>query len=158
MLFVLTAADISAVGPGVWNEWKAELTTILYERTMLWLSGKSHLFDEATRLKTIKQQVAALITEKTVEKRPGNRPTVELATLAKQLDQFPPHYLLETPPARIADDFRIQRMKSDISQLISQNYKVIILSLEENFNIAEEDSWWMNQLPLSELTKIGSVS
>jgi hypothetical protein len=49
-------------------------------------------------------------------------------------------------------------MKSDISQLISQNYKVIILSLEENFNIAEEDSWWMNQLPLSELTKIGSVS
>ncbi len=58
----------------------------------------------------------------------------------------------------IADDFRILRMKSDILQLISQNYKVIILSLEENFNIAEEDSWWMNQLPLSDLTKIGSVS
>jgi hypothetical protein len=63
-------------------------------------------------------------------------------------------------PARtlIADDFRIQRMKYEMSQLISQNYKVIILSLEENFNIAEEDSWWMNQLPLSEVTKIGSIS
>jgi hypothetical protein len=49
-------------------------------------------------------------------------------------------------------------MKDEMSQLISQNYKVIILSLEENFNIAEEDSWWMNQLPLSEVTKIGSIS
>ena len=122
MLFVLTAADISAVGPGVWNEWKAELTTILYERTMLWLSGKSHLFDEATRLKTIKQQVAALITEKTVEKRPGNRPTVELATLAKQLDQFPPHYLLETPPARIADDFRIAQTRQTDEIHVEANY------------------------------------
>jgi hypothetical protein len=49
-------------------------------------------------------------------------------------------------------------MKYDISQLISDNYKVIILSLEENFNIAEEDSWWMSQLPLSEVLKIGSAS
>ena len=122
MLFVLTAADISAVGPGVWNEWKAELTTTLYERTMLWLSGKSHLFDEATRLKTIKQQVAALITEKTVEKRPGNRPTVELAPLAKQLDQFPPHYLLETPPARIADDFRIAHTRQPDEIHVEANY------------------------------------
>lgn len=28
-------------------------------------------------------------------------------TLAKQLDQFPAHYLLETSPARIAEDFRV---------------------------------------------------
>ena len=58
----------------------------------------------------------------------------------------------------IADDFRIQRMKYDILQLISQNRKVIILSLEENFSIADEDSWWMNQLPLSEVLNIGSAS
>ena len=58
----------------------------------------------------------------------------------------------------IADDFRIQRMKYDISQLISQNRKVIILSLEENFSIADEDTWWMNQLPLSGITKISSSS
>ena len=68
------------------------------------------------------------------------------------------HVQLFPTRSLIADDFRIQKMKYDISQLISENYKVIILSLEENFNIAEEDSWWMNQLPLSEVSKIGSVS
>ena len=113
MLFVLTAADISAVGPGVWNQWKAELTTTLYERTMLWLSGKSHLFDEATRLKAIKQQVALLIADSSQ----ANRATAPLTAdnpIEKQLDQFPPHYLLETPPARIADDFRVaQSRQSD---------------------------------------------
>ena len=111
MLFVLTAADISAVGPGVWNQWKAELTSTLYNHTMLWLSGKSHLFDEATRLKTIKQQVASLIDDAGVEKRVGLGPKVELNTLIKQLDHFPAHYLLETPPARIADDFRVIRAR-----------------------------------------------
>ena len=68
------------------------------------------------------------------------------------------HVQLFPTRSLIADDFRIQKMNYDISQLISENYKVIILSLEENFNIAEEDSWWMNQLPLSEVVKIGSVS
>lgn len=68
------------------------------------------------------------------------------------------HVQLFPTRSLIADDFRIQKMKYDISQLISENYKVIILSLERNFNIAEEDSWWMNQLPLSEVAKIGSVS
>lgn len=111
MLFVLTAADISAVGPGVWNQWKAELTTTLYERTMLWLSGKSHLFDEETRLKTIKQQVAALIAEKGSDQRIGAGRTISIDPMAKQLDLFPPHYLLETPPARIADDFRVAQSR-----------------------------------------------
>ena len=111
MLFVLTAADISAVGPGVWNQWKAELTTTLYERTMLWLSGKSHLFDEATRLKTIKQQVASLITETEADavKHPARDKDIE--PLIKRLDLFPAHYLLETLPERIADDFRVTQSR-----------------------------------------------
>jgi hypothetical protein len=58
----------------------------------------------------------------------------------------------------IADDFRIQRMSYEISQLVTQGYKVIVLSLEGSFDIAAEDSWWLNQLPLSEMTKIGSTS
>jgi len=114
MLFVLTAADISAVGPGVWNQWKAELMNTLYDRTMLWLSGKSHLFDEATRLKTIKQQVASLLEEPAKDVRAETGRTPGVNPLIVQLDQFPPHYLLETPPARIADDYRvIQTRKSD---------------------------------------------
>jgi len=34
MLFVLTAADLGAVGPDVWDGWKAEILTDLYHRTM----------------------------------------------------------------------------------------------------------------------------
>ena len=34
LLTVLTMADISAVGPGVWNQWKAELLSDLYNRTL----------------------------------------------------------------------------------------------------------------------------
>jgi [protein-PII] uridylyltransferase len=107
MLFVLTAADVSAVGPGVWNQWKAELTSTLYEHTMLWLSGKSHLFDEATRLKSIKQQVASLVVDAALQPRSGGANPIDANALSEQLDRFPAHYLLETSPARIADDFRV---------------------------------------------------
>ena len=41
MLYVLTAADLGAVGPGVWDGWKAEVLTDLYHRTMQHLAGDS---------------------------------------------------------------------------------------------------------------------
>jgi [protein-PII] uridylyltransferase len=41
MLYVLTAADLAAVGPGSWNNWKAEVITDLYQRTMDHLAGES---------------------------------------------------------------------------------------------------------------------
>jgi len=107
MLYVHTASDISAVGPDVWNQWKSELMSTLYEHTMLWLSGKSHLFDEATRLRTIKQIVASLIENPGL--KDGNEPerAADINPLDRQLDRFPAHYLLETPGARIAEDFRV---------------------------------------------------
>lgn len=103
MLFVLTAADITAVGPNRWNEWKAELLTTLYDRTMLWLSGKSHLFDESTRLTRIEDNVVTLCCEADPEQdRPGWQRCVR---------SCPPHYLLETPPARVAADLRVIRSR-----------------------------------------------
>jgi [protein-PII] uridylyltransferase len=41
MLAVLTAADVSAVGPGVWTRWKADLLGELYFRTLGTLDGES---------------------------------------------------------------------------------------------------------------------
>ncbi|HEX4078767.1 MAG TPA: [protein-PII] uridylyltransferase [Rhizomicrobium sp.] len=41
MLLVLTIADISAVGPGVWNGWKAQLLHELYREAESWMSGGS---------------------------------------------------------------------------------------------------------------------
>jgi [protein-PII] uridylyltransferase len=41
MLFVLTCADLAAVGPGVLNTWKGEVLSDLYLRTLMHLSGDS---------------------------------------------------------------------------------------------------------------------
>ena len=41
MLYVLTAADLGAVGPDTWTGWKAEVVTDLYHRTMQHLAGES---------------------------------------------------------------------------------------------------------------------
>lgn len=39
MLYVLTCADLAAVGPGVLNQWKVQLLTELYRRTMSHVAG-----------------------------------------------------------------------------------------------------------------------
>jgi hypothetical protein len=39
-------------------------------------------------------------------------------------------------------------VQKSITNSINENKKVILLSLEDKFQIADEDSWWMNQLPL----------
>ena len=111
MLYVLTACDISAVGPGTWNHWKAELTATLYDRTMLWLSGKSHMFDEATRLQQIEQDVVEQL-----RRGPNGEQVVyvssdESSDLAKRIRLCPAHYLLETSPDRIAADLRVVRAR-----------------------------------------------
>jgi [protein-PII] uridylyltransferase len=41
MLAVLTAADVAAVGPGTWTQWKADLLGDLYYRTLGYLDGES---------------------------------------------------------------------------------------------------------------------
>lgn len=104
MLYVLTAADITAVGPGVWNEWKAELLTLLYERSMVWLSGQSHLFGDEVRHR---QVVAAVLTH-------AADVDLEPMVIQERLKQAPPHYLYATRPERIARDVAvIARRKPD---------------------------------------------
>ncbi len=97
MLYVLTASDISAVGPGVWNDWKAELLTAFYDRCMIWLSGKSYLFEEPTRLQRVLGDVLRQI----------NPPETEQQQWKQRLDALPTHYVLATPPAQIAQDLQL---------------------------------------------------
>lgn len=96
LLFVLTAADTSAVGPGVWTSWKAELLAGLYQRTMQWLSGQSHLLEETARINALRREVAEQLA---AEQSPEET--------QRQLASFPAHYLLSTPADRIVADLRI---------------------------------------------------
>ena len=102
MLYVHTASDMSAVGPGVWNEWKSDLVTTLYQRGLLWLSGKSYLFDEPIRLERARNEVLELAPQTETPLREAISRLWE-----ERLTLFPPHYLLSTTPERIAADLQI---------------------------------------------------
>ncbi len=45
-LFLLSYADLVAVGPSVWNDWKGTLLLQLYLRSMKWLVGRGETVDE----------------------------------------------------------------------------------------------------------------
>jgi [protein-PII] uridylyltransferase len=100
-LFVLTVADISAVGPGVWNDWKAELLTTLYDQSMVWLSGKSYLFELPMRTQRVLAEVHRALSPS------GQATTADQSLVKMRLDSFPAHYWLATTPLRIAADVRL---------------------------------------------------
>ncbi len=59
MLFVLTACDIYAVGPGVWNNWKAQLLRTLHTETLAVLTAGHGALSES-RKERIEQAKEAL--------------------------------------------------------------------------------------------------
>ncbi|MFO0917277.1 MAG: ACT domain-containing protein [Planctomycetaceae bacterium] len=101
LLLVLTAADVSAVGPTVWTSWKVDLLLNLYRRTMMLLSGQTDLLEETARLNSIRAEVVALLS--------ADEPAAETE---RRLSQFPAHYLLSTPADRVAEDLRIIARRS----------------------------------------------
>lgn len=108
MLYVLTAADLTAVGPGVWNEWKSELLTNLYDCAMLALSGKHYLFQEQARLSRVREEVLNVIASGSS----SDLGVLDGDAIRQQLELFPPHYLTNTPPARIVADLeRVRQLQ-----------------------------------------------
>jgi len=105
MLFVLTAADVSGVGPGIWNQWKADLLTDFFERLMLTLSGQPPRYHEEERLRTIREHVCRSI----VPLESGENDEQVRRWVDQQLHEFTSHYLTTTSPDRIAADLDIIR-------------------------------------------------
>jgi [protein-PII] uridylyltransferase len=96
MLYVMTAADMGSVGPGVWTSWKSEVLTDLYHRAMQHLAGDSPLT-------TVEQQGelrrAAILAAVAGEKDQG--------WFLRQTQGLPRTYLNATPPEQIAADLRL---------------------------------------------------
>ncbi len=63
LLLVLTVADIRAVGPGVWNGWKATLLRDLYWRTMEVLTGGSVTTQAGARVTAAKKSLAVRLAD-----------------------------------------------------------------------------------------------
>ncbi len=96
MLFVLTAADFAAVGPGVWDAWKAEILTDLYHRTMQHLAGESPATTMDEQLRQHRQAVIACLGAE-----------ADQPWFARQLDALPGGYLDITEPAQVAADLQL---------------------------------------------------
>ena len=91
MLYVLTCADLAAVGPGVLNSWKAEVLNDLYLRTLRHLSGDSPSLLADERRAAARAMVAG---------------DANLEWFIVQINALPSSYLMNTPPVQIADELR----------------------------------------------------
>ncbi|MBS0209411.1 MAG: [protein-PII] uridylyltransferase [Planctomycetes bacterium] len=98
MLYVLTAADTGAVGPGVLNAWKIEVLTDLFHRTMQHLGGEDPTREVEFRLERGRSEVLTLLESD--EDAPWYR---------AQVDALPSAYLNVTPAKQIAADLRSLR-------------------------------------------------
>ena len=60
-------------------------------------------------------------------------------------------------PTRLGteDDARVFRVKSSMLELLEGKNSLIVLSLETDFKIADEDLWWMSQLPIIKMRFVG---
>ena len=101
MLFLLTVADVMAVGPGAWTDWKEELITELFDRCMLVLSGRHYGFYEQEQLRRVKRHVAQSISPRI---RPSISDEAWQNWIDRQLSGFSAYYLTCTAPDRIAED------------------------------------------------------
>jgi [protein-PII] uridylyltransferase len=63
LLTILTAADIKAVGPGVWNGWKAQLIRTLYYETEPVLTGGFSEVNRAQRVAVAQAELRAELTD-----------------------------------------------------------------------------------------------
>jgi len=96
MLFVLTAADYSAVGPGVWDGWKSEILTGLYNRAMEHLAGD---VTPTSRDEQLQQRREAVLAWLGIYR--------EDEWFLNHLQALPSAYLMSTPGRQIADDLRM---------------------------------------------------
>ncbi|MGD0518172.1 MAG: hypothetical protein ABSA26_11615, partial [Thermoguttaceae bacterium] len=105
MLYVMTASDLGAVGPDVWDGWKAEIITDLYHRTMQHLAGDSPatVLDELRR--TRREAIRAWLG-----------PEKDDPWYKSHIEALTPEYLNAASPQQAAADLRLLRQmaKDDV--------------------------------------------
>ena len=99
MLFVLTSCDMSAVKPGFFDNWKAQILSDFFDSTMQVISGKSARHMEMKRLQGIRERVLETIVPTEETEDPDFQSWV-----GRQLNAFSTNYLTATHPQQIAQD------------------------------------------------------
>jgi [protein-PII] uridylyltransferase len=107
MLYLLTYADIKAVGPDVWTEWKALLLQELYEKAFEVLErGDFRLEARSERVKKVKRKVIEIL---------GDEFAVEI--VKEELKAMTIRHLLSNAPAILAEHVRIMLSLGDNSMV-----------------------------------------
>jgi [protein-PII] uridylyltransferase len=103
MLYLLTYADIKAVGPDVWTDWKALLLQELYEKTFEVLERGDFRFEaRSERVKKVRRKVIEIL---------GDEFQPEL--VKEELKAMTTRHLLENPPSILAEHVRIMLILGD---------------------------------------------
>jgi [protein-PII] uridylyltransferase len=103
MLLLLTYADLSAVGPGVWTDWKGSLLWDLYERARTHITG-APLAGGPAEIARLKEQVAAALD--------GRLPPSEIE---RHFALLPDRYARTvTPEAAVEHLQMIEELKADV--------------------------------------------
>jgi [protein-PII] uridylyltransferase len=97
-LYVLTYADMRAVAPGVWNNWRGMLVTELYVRAREFFErGEFVPEDRTARADRVRSRVRATVAE------PSRRPVERLVRT------MPDSYFLSTPEELLVDHAELVR-------------------------------------------------
>lgn len=111
MLYVLTCADLAAVGPGVLNQWKLELLTQLYDSAYRQLTGDASTRAADGDRDRLRDELRRRFGERAVDR-----------WWSKQIDALPPVYLYDDPPTRILDDLARAKDLSRTDAIARGNY------------------------------------
>jgi [protein-PII] uridylyltransferase len=130
LLFVHSAADLAAVGPGNFTNWKAELLAELYSSAMAILAGVAPRFRETEQIEQIRRLVRAAARELAQRGGPAAKKAeaaphgtmAEEARVEAELETFPLHYLATTDPQRIVLDLHLVRQLESRDALAQGTY------------------------------------
>jgi [protein-PII] uridylyltransferase len=115
-LYLLTFADTSAVGPGVWTVWKGTLLADLYRHTLDYLV---HRRDAIPSDEELRQRLRPAILK-------ALDPHCAAAYIDRFLDVMPVKYLVATPPEQIAEHIVLTQPRLGAAVVLhtTQNFSV----------------------------------
>lgn len=100
LLYLLTFADVRAVGPDVWNQWKGALFQELYFKALTVLERGTFEAEEAeVKLQRIKERVSSMLKPEGVDK----------SAVDGYFELLPIRYFLSNSPDYIAEHVKILR-------------------------------------------------
>ena len=139
-LFVITYADIKAVGPDAWNEWKENLLTQLYYRTMEELSGTKAIYSEQEIIERLKKEI-------------GERLCIIYPKdwLDEQLHDMESRYLIVTQPEKIINHFHM------INNLKENKEERVLVDVSMDKNIVEFTIFTYDNITPGLFSKIAGV-